>query len=247
MDKAKESTTPTTPAAPAEKQQLTGLKKRQQIAQANKTIFIWTAVAAVAVSFCAVALQFLIREGMFNQKIINAKSATNRTLEANLTTADQLKSNVEALLANTDLAVVRTENTDNNLEVILDALPTDGDATSFATSLQTKVLVQSHASVTALSTKGQFSGDGSSSDSGDSAASSSLSTTATALPFSAQIGGNYQEIKNTLVDVSRTIRPINITSLEIKGKDANLDVVIGGDTYYQPAATVSLGSKEIKP
>lgn len=242
MDKSKEAA----PAAPAEKQQLTGLKKRQQIAQANKMIFIWTAVAAVAVSFCAVALQFLIREGLFNQKIINAKAATNRTLEQNLTAADQLKTNVQALLANSDLATVRTENNDNNLEVVLDALPTEGDDTSFATSLQNIILVQSHASVTSLSTKDQFSGDASTSDTSTST-SSAISTTATALPFTAQISGNYQEIQNTLVDISRTIRPINVTSLEVKGKDTNLDVVITGDTYYQPAASVNLGSKEIKP
>ncbi|HET7630367.1 MAG TPA: hypothetical protein VFK03_03255 [Candidatus Saccharimonadales bacterium] len=243
MDKAKE---PTQSQAPVEKQQLTGLKKRQQIAQANKMIFLWTAAAAVAVSFCAVALQFLIREGLFNQKIISAKSHTNQTLEQNLKTADDLKANVQALLANSDLAAVNTHADNNSLQVVLDALPTEGDATSFATSLQNIILVQSHASVTALSTKSQFSGDGGT-DSSDSGTSSSINTDALALPFTAQIGGNYQQIEGTLDDISRTIRPINITTLEIKGQDANLDVVLSGDTYYLPAATVKLGSEEITP
>ncbi|HET6622847.1 MAG TPA: hypothetical protein VFG56_02850 [Candidatus Saccharimonadales bacterium] len=241
MDKTKESA----PSTDDNKQQLTGLKKRQQIAQANKMIFLWTAAAAVAVSFCAVALQFLIREGLFNQRIISAKAETNQTLERNLTKADELKNNVQALLANTDLAAVSTENTDNNLEVVLDALPTDGDVTSFATSLQNIILVHSRADVTALSTKSQFDDDGSSSV--ESSSTANDDTDALPLPFTAEISGNYQQIHDTLVDVSRTIRPINITSLTVKGRDVNLDVIISGDTYYLPAATVSLGSKEIEP
>ncbi|HET8689825.1 MAG TPA: hypothetical protein VFL81_00060 [Candidatus Saccharimonadales bacterium] len=243
MDKAKSNATP--PSG----NQLTGLKKRQQIAQANKMIFIWVAVAAVAVSFCAVALQFLVREGLFNQKIINAKAATNRTLESNIASADQLKANVQALLADTNLNAVRTKDTDNNLQVVLDALPTDGDSTSFATSLQTIVLVGAGAKVSQLSTSGQFSGDGGGdSSAGDLTDSGSLiQTDASTLPFAAQINGTYKEVRGTLDDIAKTIRPINITTMNITGQDTDLSVTLNGNTFYLPAKTVSLGSKEITP
>lgn len=235
--------------------QLTGLKKRQQISQANKAIFVWVAVAAVAVSFCAVALQFLIREGIFNQKIISAKADTNQTLQQNLSVADQLKANVQALLANSDLQSVATANSKNNLQVVLDALPTDGDATSFATSLQKVVLSRSGADVAQLSTQSEFTGGDDSLDSGDSGDMSSdltdtgslIQTDASTLPFDAEVHGNYGEINDMLGDIARTIRPINVTHITVTGADDNLSVTLNGNTFYLPAKTVSLGSKEIKP
>ena len=67
-----------------ELKQLTGLKKRQQIASANKMIFVWVIIASVVVSLCGVTMQFLVRQAIFNQKIINEKLKTQSTLSKNI-------------------------------------------------------------------------------------------------------------------------------------------------------------------
>lgn len=229
-------------------QKLTGFKKRQQIEQANKLIFVWVAVAAVIISICFVLLQFLVREGLFNLKIINAKSETNRTLEQNIKNAAILKEKVDALIANENLATVRTATSDNNLKVVLDALPTTGDSTTFANSLQNAILNLSGAKVVGLS-----AGDSSSASlapvAGVSAVPGATPALATVqeLPFTANLSGNYSQIKTALLNIEQVIRPMNVTTLILKGTDAELTVSINGVTYYLPEKSVKLGSEMIKP
>lgn len=71
--------------------QLTGIKKRQQIAQANKMIFVWVIIASVVISLCGVTAQFLFRQAAFNQKVIGAKLETQGTLSDNLENVQELK------------------------------------------------------------------------------------------------------------------------------------------------------------
>lgn len=222
---------------------LTGFKKRQQIEQANKTIFLWVAAASVVVSISLVLLQFLVRAAIFNQQIIDAKSTTNRTLEENIKNADVLKQNIDNLLADKNLASVRTETSNNNLKVILDALPATGDSATFANSLQNAILDKSGATVTGLTA-------------GTTDAVSLIdSTTSTAvvdatpqtIPFTASLSGDFRQIRTALLDIERVIRPMDIATLIVQGKDAKLTLSITGFTYFQPEKTIKIGTKTIKP
>lgn len=114
------------PAGPAA---LTGLSKRQQLENTNKAIFLWVAAAAFVCTLSIVALQFIIRQGIFNIKIISAQQKTVDTLENNIQNAEGLKQNVNALLANQSLAKLRAAEGDTPFQVIIDALPTSGDTT----------------------------------------------------------------------------------------------------------------------
>jgi len=221
---------------------LTGLKKRQQIQQANKMIFVWVAAASVIISVCLVLLQFLVRQAFFNNDVISAKVETNETLKQNIENAKTLKTNVNNLLADKNLASVRAESTDSNLKVILDALPATGDPTTFASSLQNVILNRSGATVTALSV-------GTSAQGGAAvpvAAQTDGVDTAQPLSFSIELTGGYDKIRATLLDIEKVIRPMNITTLTVNGSDKDLTVSIDGVTYYLPEKTVKLGTKSIK-
>lgn len=230
---------------------LTGIKKRQQIASANKMIFIWVAAAAVAVSFCAIALQFLVREGLFNQKIIDAKGETNRTLENNLAAVSPLKKNVEALLANENLQAARHSETTNNLQVVLDALPVSGDPTAFASSMQERVFLDSGIQLMQLSVTGApVAADvGAAVPADDPAAIATPGAPAVVqeLGFTAGLKGSYSQMRSALAEIARVIRPINLTRMSITGADSSLQLTIEGKTYYLPAKTVELQSKSIEP
>lgn len=225
------------PAEPA----LTGVRKRQQIESTNKQIFTWVAIAAVIVSFCVIALQFLGKEFLFNQKIINAKSETNQRLEDNLETAQKLKDNVNALLANSDLGSVKRNDGDaakSNLNVVLDALPVTGDATGFANSLQAVVLPLSGVSIKELSTTtDQLAAD----------ADVPTADEPTELPFTATITGSYENVHQALGDLARVIRPVNPTELTIRASDDTLQLSISGVTYYLPAETINVATKKVQP
>ncbi len=226
---------------------LSGITKRQQIAKVNKAIFIWVAAASAIISLSVVALQFVVRQGIFNAEIIKTQSKTNSIVAQNIESAKTLKQNVDALQANNDLSSAKAAPSDNNLKVILDALPTSGDTTTIANSLYSQVLAKSGVEVTSISVGG--------------AQAEGVPTTATVVPvaatgpqnplpvtFSVGVKGSLAQIRTTLENIERVLRPFNITLLNIKaGADGALEVTINGDTYYLQESTVQLGSEVKKP
>lgn len=220
--------------------QLTGLKKRQQIASANKLIFLWVIGAAVAISICGVAMQFLFRQAAFNQKIISEKSKTQAVLARNVTNAKALKSKIQNLLADDNLARVKASPDDTTLKVVLDALPTTDDKAALASSLQQQILPKSGSVLTALTTISQTSGI----TDPNAVAPAGGAQTAT---FDFGTTGSYDQVKNMLLDLERTIRPMNVTTLSLQGSDNALTTTVQGVTYYLPERTVELGKKTIKP
>lgn len=236
-------------AAQPEQVAMTGVRKRQQIQNTNKRIFLWLAGAAVIVSICLVALQFLVREFMFNQTVISKKADTNKTLVQNIEQANELQKNINALLANENLNALKyeAETTETTaLNVILDALPTDGDATAFANSLQAVVLPRSGVSLRELDTTSLEDPLALQSETAIGVAPAADTATTLTLPFSAGFSGKYENVQQALIDMARVIRPINLTELAIRADDNNLlQVDIAGVTYYLPAKTVEVRMEPI--
>lgn len=222
---------------------LTGVRKRQQIETTNKSIFVWLIISSVIVSFSLVALQFMVREFLFNQKIIDAKSATSKQLQQNITAGKQLTANVNALLADTNLGAVSKNVADtktSNLSVVLDALPVSGDATGFANSLQTVILPKSGVAISELSTSSALL-DGTDLTGGSSAEPLTL-------PFKASVSGDYASIEKMLKDIAKVIRPINLTELSMRAEDdGKIQVTISGVTYYLPARSVGITEEVFRP
>lgn len=220
---------------------LTGVRKRQQIETTNKNILLWLVISSVIVSFSLVALQFLIREFIFNQKIINAKSATSKQLQQNIVAGKELTKNVNALLADTNLGAVLKNDADqksSNLSVVLDALPVSGDATSFANSLQSVVLPLSGVTISELSTTSLA----------DQGIADPATTEPLTLPFKASVSGDYAKIQKALKDMSRVIRPINLTELSMRSEEkGQIQMTLSGVTYYLPAKTVGIKEQVFKP
>lgn len=225
--------------------QLTGVRKRQQIETTNKNIFVWLAVSSIIVSFCIVALQFLVKEFMFNQKVIDTKSKTNQQLIKNVEAGKALTTNINKLLANSSLNSLQKQDPEgkaNALSVVLDALPVEGDATGFANSLQTVVLPLSGVSIRELSTSLDQTDGSDTGTAGDAAAQPMT------LPFKAAFGGSYAESRKALQDIARVIRPINPTELSIRSDDGGkIQVSMTGVTYYLPARSVHVKTEVLKP
>lgn len=229
-------------------QVMTGVKKRQQIKDLNKNTFIWLAVSAVIVSVALVAMQFLVREFLFNQKIISKKGETNKTLTQNIEEAEKLRESINNLLADPNLNALKYEapNVETTaLNVILDALPIEGDATNFANSLQAVVLPRSGVAIKDLSTATSLDGT---LEATDVSASPVSSAQPLEVPFITGFGGDYQKIQSALSDLSLVIRPINLKKMTITATGENgLMVNIEGVTYYLPSKTVEIRKETLKP
>lgn len=239
---------PDTAQKPAEQPKLIGLTKRQQIEKSNKTIFIWVAIAGVAVSLAIVLMQFLVRQALFNQKVINQKQVTTKRLDENLANADGLKRNVDALLANTSLSLLRVRPQDSVLQVIPDSLPSTGDPVSFSNSLYNKVLQRSGATISGVSVGADAGLVASAPVEETPASPSSGRPSPIPLPYSFSATGSLDQISRTLVDMDNVIRPISVTRMNITASPGGvLTVVVAGDTYYMPSVNIELGKISIKP
>jgi hypothetical protein len=219
---------------------LTGLKKRQQIEVAGRTMFMWVAIAAVAVSFCLATGQYLFAKWDYNNKIIGKKNTASQTLANNITNAAKLKEEVDNLTANQDLASIKTNPTDPNTKSVLDALPTTFDPAALATSLQQVVLSRSGASIESISVPPDMD------TTATTEATPEATTGAQEIKFSFVATGNYDKIKSLIIDLNRTVRPMKLVSMTLNGSDNNLRATFDYVTYYQPAQSVKLGEETVK-
>jgi hypothetical protein len=227
---------------------LTGLKKRQQIAHANRSMFIWVAGASVIVAFALVVGQFLFQQMLFNEKVLNEKRTTDNTLSENIKAADGLKREVNTLLANDNLAESRAKPTDSNLQVVLDALPTKLDGLNLGTSLQSVLLAGTARSIEALSVDSTSAG----SEEDEAAVEDASVTTGSSdapqeITFRFTVGGDFNNIRNALRALDRSIRPIQVTAINIEGTDNNLNATVEAKTYYQASKTIELKEKTVSP
>ena len=222
---------------PLQEQKLTGLKKRQQIQSASRTMFLWVAIAAVAVSVCAVSAQFFFQKFTYNNRVIGAKIKAADTLKKNIENAAQLKTEIDALVGNQDLASVKVNQDDTNNKVILDALPSVADSTALATSLQQAILSRSSVTIENITVPSLQTTEG---------AEASDTAAPVEQPFSISVSGSYDKIRAMLLDLERTIRPMKLNTINLSGGDAAMRVDVEGVTYFQPAKTTNIKTEAVQ-
>ncbi|MGD8374049.1 MAG: hypothetical protein PVI21_04285 [Candidatus Woesebacteria bacterium] len=220
-----------------QEQKLTGVKKRQQIESASRTMFIWVAAASVAVSVAIVVSQFFIQKLVYNNKVISAKSLAADTLKKNIQNAEILKQGVDALVGNQDLASVKTNPDDSNTKIVLDALPSVNDPTALATSLQQAILSKSGVTIENITVPSVIA---------DDATATETASVPVEQIFSVTVSGSYDKINDMILDLERTIRPMKITEINLNGNDASMRAVVSGVTYYQPAKTTSIKEETVE-
>ena len=222
-----------------------GLRKRQQIGQANRMMFLWIIIISMVVGVSAVLSLFLVQKILFGEKVLGEKNKTVKVLEDNLDNAKKLKDSINVLGTNKDLQSVslNDNSSTSGLQSVLDALPADANPTALAASLQTKLLAGiSGVSLETLAVD-------SASTAGDVGASNSDGT-AIPIGFTFSVStsqGDYEALTKVLTQLERSIRPINVTMLTIEAQGSRSIMTVKGASYYQPAKDVQLTDKVVKP
>ena len=221
---------------------ITGVKKRQQIQQANKIVFIWVGIAGVAVAVAIVLAQFMIRQFIFNTSVISAQAKTNDVLVKNIAEYEPLKTEVSKLVANQDLSRLRVQEQDSALQVIIDAMPTTNEPIALIASLQQVILAKSGAQISDVSLAAVLEDTGIPIE-GDTATISGVQT----VDFNVKTSGSYESIVKLLQDMHNSIRPISVTGLKLSGSNANMQADITAQTYYATPKTVDMTKETINP
>lgn len=210
-----------------------GMKKRQIIANSNRTMFIWITAMSALIGVCAVLALFLVQQIIFKTRVTSSLDGTVKTLKDNNKNAQALIENVRVLETNSALNSIKAHPEDKALQVILDALPADNNALALGSSLQQNLLQQPGITVEALSLQ--------------PAASDSATTIAeTTIPFTMTVSAaDANTLKDMLARLERSIRVIDIDTLTLERSEQKYTMTVTAHAYFEPAVTVELKDKVV--
>jgi hypothetical protein len=127
---------------------------------------------------------------------------------------------------------------------VLDALPNKLDATALGTSLQQVILNRSGVTIDGITVPADQSQ--SSTSTTDTAAGTSSGPTPTEMKFDFTVSGSYDKIRNMMLDLERTIRPIKIVSITLNGDDTAMTASVSAVTYYQASKSAQIKQEVVK-
>lgn len=219
------------------------LRKRQQIAKANRMMFLWVAGVSAVVGVAVVLSVFLAQELFFNEKVLSEKRQTVSTLKDNNQAIEGLKDNVRVLNTNQALLDTRASSDDQPLQVILDALPADINSSALGASLQKKLLKGKDITIESL-TVDPVAGVESDSDSGDSDSGSNT------ISFNFSVSAPSKKadsLRDMLVRLERSIRAIDMSELTVEMQGNKILLSGTATAFYEPAVDPGLKDKVVEP
>lgn len=223
------------------------IRKRNQIAKANRTMFIWIAIASALVGTAAVVSFFLAQQLFYNEKVLLEQQNTVSTLKHNNSVISDLQSDILVIDTNQDLAKVKANDSDQALQVILDALPSEANSLALGASLQNKLLtgipgLQPIQSLQVTPVEGvESNGSSSTVDAGEE------SSVENSISFNFSVVGTQDALRQVLENLERSIRTIEVTSLRIENQANNMLVMtVGARAFYEPTVNLELKDKAVK-
>jgi len=226
------------------------IRKRQQIANANRMMFMWVAGVSVVVGIAIVASLFLVQKAWFNEKVLAEKSKTASTLVKNNEVIDDLKDEIRVLNTNDALRASMAPGEDRPIQVVLDALPAEANSSALGSSLQEKFLNDPALTIESLNVDPVVGIESQDDLNVEDASLDSETAGENQIHFRFAVStdaANPNALKALLQRLERSIRAINLTTLTIETQGTRLLLTVDGYAYYEPARSVELKDKTVKP
>jgi len=183
---------------------------------------------------------------LFSEKVLSAKNATVSTLSANNAAVEELQAQVRVLDTNESLMKARAKDTDQAVQVILDALPGDANSLALGASLQNKLL----AGIPGLTIESlQVEPVTGIETLLDTSVESGAATeeAVNQITFSFAVSGSQDALRQALQNLERSIRTIDIINLQIENQGSAQLLTVQARAFYEPTKNVVLYEKVIKP
>ena len=231
-------------------QPLTGVKKRKQISDACKQVFMWVALGSAVVVSCLMVAWNFVQRIQYQSKVNAEIAKADKQLKTDVANVDELQKSVDALKTNKLLNKSNLKADDSTVfQVVIDALPTKDDRTTLGASLQDKILAGSGVTIDQIQVMDDVTDASASTDATASTSTDANSIYPTAQPitFRLSLKGSYVAIQRAMSNIETTIRPIIINKVAIEGTDSGLQATIDATTYYSPNVSFKTSEKEVKP
>ncbi len=204
--------------------------KRLAIDKANSTVLIAVGISCFIVVLCVVAGKSLIDQMRYQSKVIDRKEKTLVLSKKNEKAAEQLKTSYQEFASARENVLGgnssgTADRDGDNARIVLDALPSKYDFPALTTSLE-KLLTGSGFKLDSIT--------GTDDEVAQSATESGENSIAVEIPFTVGITTSTTNTKQLLSLFERSIRPMQISKLSLKGESSGVKVSIDGKTYFQP-------------
>lgn len=228
------------------------LRKRQQIANANRMMFLWVAGISALVGIAVVLSIFLVQKAWFNEKVLGEKSNTAATLRQNVDNVEELEKNVRVLNTNEALRSAMASGEGEPVQVVLDALPSEANSSALGSSLEEKFLNDNALTIESLNVDPVYGVESDEEVNVEDASTDSEGgdggTSATQIDFRFSVSTtNINKLKELMQKMERSIRAIDVQSLNVESQDSRFVLTASGRAFYEPARTVELKDKTVEP
>lgn len=217
--------------------------KHIAIDKAQAQMVVVTAIAAFITVFCLIACKAVLSQNQYQSRVTKAKEEAHKQLQANIKAFDSLVTSYKAFDASDPNTIGGTiagggDNDGTNSKIILDALPSSYDFPALASSLE-KILNDKSLKVGGITgTDDQLNQQNN---------TSSSSPQAVEIPFTLTVNdANYNSIKDLITVLGRSIRPIQIDSIDMTGGASSMSLTVNAHTYFQPAKNLNISKKVVK-
>lgn len=214
-------------------------QKQIQVEKTTTRMVITVGVAAFIVVFSLVASHALWSKMTHQTQVIDEKETARNQLEANLETVDELQAAYQVFIDTGDNVIGGNpegngDKDGDNAKIVLDALPSKYDFPGLTTSLE-KVIKNNGSSINSIGGQDE-----------EIEQTAQAESQPIAMPFELSATGNYQETQDLLTLLQRSIRPIQVQTLDLSGSNSELIMTANAITYYQPERTLEIQTKVVK-
>jgi len=223
------------------------LRKRTQIATANRVMFLWVAGVSVLFGFALVGSIFLGQMLLFNERVLQEKDKTVAILNSNNNNVQSLESQIRVLDANQALIDSKAKPDDQAVQVILDALPADANSLALGASLQNKLLAGIPGlTINTLQVNPVVGIESLKSDTIVDYSSSNKASSENEITFSFTVSGDEKALQHALHNLEISIRTIDVISLKIENQGLTRLLSVKARAFYEPSRVVELKDKTVK-
>jgi len=223
------------------------IRKRTQIAMANRVMFLWVAGVSVIFGVALVGTIFLTQMLLFNEKVLSEKNKTVATLTADNNNIQELESQIRVLDTNQALIDSKASSDDQAIQVILDALPSDANSLALGASIQNKLLAGIRGlTLNSLQVDPVIGVESLASDTSVQDASIGSVASSSEITFRFSVSGDDDALKQVLLNLEKSIRTIDVISLKIEGQGSTSVMSVQARAFYEPVRVVQLRDKTVR-
>ncbi len=216
--------------------------KRTLIDRANTTVVIVVSMAAFLLVFSAVATKTLVSQAGYQNRVIDAKEQARDQLIADKEAVKKLRKAYDLFISTNPNAIggdrlgVNKKDGDN-AKIVLDALPSSYDFPALATSMESLVATEGVKINSIAGTDDEVA---------QAANMTSSKPEPVPMPFELSVSSDYEKVKSVISAFEKSIRPIELLTIDISGDKDGLTMIIGAQTYFQPAKSLNITTKVVQ-